>query len=191
MNIVLLTTGCFPYGGAPETIVRNMAKGLQENHNQVEVVRFRGKRFNYDNDLNIKSSDYLFSKPFKNEFSKFIELIISIAYIPFFVFQRKFISKDEAIILYGFEYSYHIAPLIIFSKLLKIKCVRFITDSYRKTTIMPVWWKYPKYFSYMRQIRIYDKYLDGVVVLSNFLLKQSIKNGVKQNKITLIPHFIE
>lgn len=191
MNIVILTSGDFPYGGAPEALVRNLALGLNEISVNVEVVRLRGQRYKHSNDTNIKVTNYLFKKPFNLEFLKFIELILIISYIPFFVLNRKFIKKDDVILLYGIEYGYQIIPFIIFSKLVSIKCVRFITDSYRASTIMPVWWKSPKLYFYNLQITKFDKCLDGVIVLSKFLYDRSLKYGVKNSNLLLIPHFIE
>jgi glycosyltransferase involved in cell wall biosynthesis len=191
MNIVILTSGDFPYGGAAESFVRNLALGLNEISVNVEVVRLRGQRYKHSNDTSIKCSNYLFKKPFKLEFLKFIELILIISYIPFFVLNRKFIKKDDAILLYGIKYGYQIIPFIIFSKLVSIKCVRFIVESYSASTIMPVWWKSPKLYFYNLQITKFDKCLDGVIVLTKFLYDRSLKYGVKNSNLLLIPHFIE
>lgn len=191
MNIVILTSGDFPYGGSQEALVRNLALGLNEISVNVEVVRLRGQRYKHSNDTSIKCSNYLFKKPFKLEFLKFIELILIISYIPFFVLNRKFIKKDDAILLYGIDYGYQIIPFIIFSKLVGIKCVRFIADSYRASNIMPVWWKLPKLYFYNLQITKFDKCLDGVIVLTKFLYDRSLKYGVKNSNLLLIPHFIE
>lgn len=191
LNIVLLTSGDFPYGGAAETLVRNLALGLNENSANVEVVRLRGEWYNYKNDTNVKCSNYLFNKPFKKEILKFFELFCIISYIPMFVLHRKIFRRDGYIILYGIEYGYIVVPFLILSKILKITCVRFITDSYRVSTIMPVWWKSPKLFFYNIQITRFDRCLDGVIVLSKFLYDRSIKYGVKKKKLLLIPHFID
>ncbi len=190
-RITIITTCCFPYGGPAETLVRNLSIGISANECNVNVVRFRGKRYTKKNDVDIEDSNYLFNKPFDSELGKILELMLNILYIPIFLLYLKFFKNKQAIILYGFEYTYQIIPFIMFSKILKIKCIRFITDHYRTTSIVPVWWKYPKFISYMIQKKYVDKFLDGVVVLSSLLYKQCQARGVKKGKIILIPHFIE
>ena len=59
MNIAIYTTGDFPYGGAPESFVRQMALGLHENNMNVEVIRWRGDKYQRENDLPIERVNYL------------------------------------------------------------------------------------------------------------------------------------
>jgi len=86
--------------------------------------------------------------------------------------------------------SYCILFLII-AKLFKIKIFRIITDYYEQKSIVPVWWKQPKVFFYNLQFKYFDKSMDGLIVLSNYLKKQAIKNKVVPNRILLLPHFID
>lgn len=191
MKVALLTASDFPYGGAAEALVRNITYGLSENNVNIEVVRLRGRRYNFSNDTNINCSNYLFSKPFKIELLKFFELFAIICYVPFFLFYRKFFKSDNIIILYGMEYSYLVIPFIVFSRIMKIRCFRIITDFYKSSTIVPVWWKNPKLFFYHMQMQKIDKYLDGVIVLTKYLYNKCISYGVSENKLLLIPHFIK
>lgn len=191
MNIVIVTAGDYPYGMAAETLVRNLVLGIHENGDSVEVVRLRGRRFDFDNDTPVMSSNFLFSKPIKNEALKFFELAAIIAWIPLFVANRKLYRKDNAIVLYGIDYAYQIVPFILWSSLFKMKCYRIVTDHYKRSTIMPVWWKAPKLFFNSLQYRYIDRYLNGVIVLTHYLYDRCVKAGVGANKILLIPHFIK
>ncbi|MDA8938646.1 hypothetical protein N9H23_05960, partial [Flavobacteriaceae bacterium] len=68
-KITILTASNFPFGGAGASFVRLMSLGLLSNNADVEVVRYWGNRFSNDDKV-IKSSNYLFKSPFKNEFLK-------------------------------------------------------------------------------------------------------------------------
>ena len=190
MNIAIYTSGDFPYGGAAENFVRQMALGLYKNNAQVEVIRVRGKRYSNNNDTPLKASNYLFSKPFKNEELKFIELFCIIFFVPVSLLFRKLYKKEQIILLYGLEYAYLVCPFIFWSKILRISCYRIITDSYEPKSLVPVWWKWPKYFFLKIQYKYFDRYLHGVIVLSRYLYQLCITNGVKRENILLIPHFI-
>lgn len=187
-KITILTTGDFPYGGAPEAIVRNIAFGISANNVDVEVIRHRGEVYKRENDTHIRCSDFLYKKYSKNEIIKSLQVISSILFTPIFIAS---IKRKEVLILYGFEYSYHILPMIFFCKLKNIRIYRFITDHYRESSIAPVWWKTPKLIFYKRQIERFDKYLDGVIVLSKFLVKQCKKNNIIEENILLTPHYIK
>ena len=191
MNIAIYTSGDFPYGGAAENLVRQMVLGLYKNGVQVEVIRLRGVRYSRENDTPVKRSNYLFNKPFTNEILKFFELFCLIFFMPVSLLYRKIYKKDQIVLLYGIEYSYLVIPIIFWSKIFKIKCYRIITESYLRKTLVPVWWKWPKYFFYIMQYKHFDKYLNGVIVLSRYLYELCLKNRVKKENILLIPHFID
>ncbi len=191
MNIAVYTFGDFPNGRAGEHFVKQMALGLHQNDLTVEVIRLRGDWYSMINDTPIKRSNYLFKKPFKNDFLKIFELIFIILFVPFSLIYRKVYKKNQIILLYGINYAYLVLPFIFWSKILKLKCYRIITDLYRDQTIAPVWWKKPKLFFYDIQFKYFDKYLNGVIVLSNFLYRLCIKNKVSKNRILLVPHFID
>ena len=191
MNIAIYTTGDFPYGGAPESFVRQMALGLHENNMNVEVIRWRGDKYQRENDLPIERVNYLFKKPFSREIIKIFELICLILFVPFSLAKRRFFKNEKVILLYGFEYAYIVLPFIFWSKIFGLRCYRIITDFYPNETIVPVWWKNPKLLLYNLQFKVVDKYLDGVIVLSRYLQNKCQDNGVDKENILLIPHLID
>jgi len=191
MNIAIYTSGDFPYGGAAENFVRQMALGLYKNNAQVEVIRLRGDSYSRKNDTPVRRSNYLFNKSFTNEALKFFELLCVIFFVPISLLYRKIYKKDQIVLLYGIEYAYLVCPFIFWSKIFRIKCYRIITDSYMAKSLVPVWWKWPKYFFYAMQYKHFDRHLNGVIVLSRYLYGLCIKNRVKKEKVMLIPHFID
>lgn len=190
-GILIYTTGDFPYGMAPESLVRQMALGLKFHNIRLKVIRLRGKWYNYKNDTGIDASNFVLPHLPKTEIFKIFELFTYLFFIPFSVIKNKLSHKTDAVILYGVEYFYEIFPYWIACKITKTKLIRITTDLYRESTIVPVWWKRPKLFFYLFQFKHFDKYLDGIVSLSNYMADFAKKNGVKLEKIVVIPHFID
>ena len=160
-KITILTSSDFPYRGAPESFVRQMSLGLLENNAKVEVIRFWGDRYSNINDTQIKCTNYLFKKPFKNEFLKFFETLIQIIYIPTFISYRKLVKHDQVIIMYGLDRAYFVFPLTMFSKIFRIKCFRIITEIYPTYMYAAKWWRKPNVLFGKWQIKYFDRYLNS------------------------------
>jgi glycosyltransferase involved in cell wall biosynthesis len=191
LKLSILTSSDFPYGMAMESFVRQLSLGLYENNVELEVVRLFGDRLGNVNDTKINCSNYLFGKPFKNEFFKFFEVLFHLLYMPFFVIYRKFFKRDKIIIMYGIDRAYFVFPISIFARLFGLKVFRIITELYPPNTYAFKWWRKPLILFNELQIKFFDRYLDGVIVLSHFLKKLEINSGVKEENILLIPHFID
>jgi glycosyltransferase involved in cell wall biosynthesis len=191
LKIAIYTRGDFPYGGASENFVRQLALGLHENHCQVEVIRWKGMKYETGNDVPVTLTDYLFKKPAKTDFFKLVELICQVIFIPFSLGWRRFVKKEKIVFLYGLEYMYIVFHFMIWTRFFGIKCYRILTDCYRTESIAPVWWKKPKILFYNLQRKYIDRYLHGIIVLSRYLYIQCLENHVKEDRLLLIPHFID
>ena len=191
-KISVLSSSDFPYGGAPENFVREMVQGIANIliEEDIEVVLFWGQRNCFYNDTKINCTNYLLNKPIRNEFLKFFELALQIFIIPAFVFKTKFYKKNEMLVLYGLDRFYIVSPIVIFCKIFKLKCVRVITEIYRTEDYTYYWWRKPLYFFNKIQLMYFDKYLDGIVVLSSYLMNYCLKNGVNKKNIFFVTHFI-
>ena len=189
-NISIYTTSGYPYGGAPENFVRQMALGLYLAGKHVKIVLIRGHHLKQNtNDTGIDCSFLLFKKRFSCEFLKIIELILIIFAIPISIIKNRIQHKTKIILLYGVEYFYQVLPFYLVGKIIGIKVYRVVTDRYTDNGIAPVWWKNPKVIFYQLQYKHFDKFLDGIVCLSNFLKVNAIANGVRN--VCVIPHFID
>ena len=191
LKLSILTSSDFPYGMAMESFVRQLSLGLYVNNVKLEVVRLYGDRLNNINDTRIKCSNYLFNKPFKNEFLKFFEVLFHILFVPYFITYRKFFKKDDAIIMYGLDRAYIVFPITVFSRLFRIKVYRINTEVYLPDTYAFKWWRKPLILFNELQVKYFDRYLDGIIVLSHFLRKLEIENNVKEHNVLLVPHFID
>ncbi|MDP3463673.1 MAG: glycosyltransferase family 4 protein [Bacteroidales bacterium] len=189
-NIIIYTSGSFPYGGAAENFVRLLALGLRENEQSVSVKLFRGGSTN-DNDTGIKAESVLFRDRTTNEFFKVFELFLLNLLIPYFLWQDKRNNKANIILLYGIDYFYYVFPFMIWSKVFNIKLIRIVPDKYSKATIVPVWWKFPKYYFFNLQLSYFDRFMDGIVFLSTYLYNEYVKSGGKVDRAIIIPHFID
>lgn len=190
-RVAILTTSDYPYWGAGENFTREMALGLKQNNVNVEVVRFWGDRYSNVNDTTIVCSEYLFRKPARNEIMKIVELICQVLYIPVFILFLKFIKKQQILIINGLETAYFCLPLIVFSKIFRLKCYRIITEIFPENAVAAYWWRKPILIFYRMQLKRLDKYMNGVIVLSKYLSELCLSNGVKNEKIILIPNFID
>ncbi|MDX1652426.1 MAG: glycosyltransferase family 4 protein [Brumimicrobium sp.] len=189
-KITFITNADFPYGKSGENFTRNIALGLSENNAEVQVVRYRGRMFNFKNDLSIPCQNYLFRRQPKNSLLKGFQILLNVLYTPFFVLSKKISGKDQVFIIFALKYSYELLPFLLSCRICRIPIYQVIADHYTSEKIVPIWWKKPKYFSYLFQRKFLDRYFDGIVVLSNFLRLQAIKNKVHPEKVLLIPHFI-
>lgn len=190
-TILIYTTGDFPYGMAPESLVRQMALGLKYHEIKLKIIRLRGKWYDNYNDTGILAINlFLLNKPNK-EFTKFVEFLSIIFLGPFSVIFNKAKHKPYAIILYGVEYFYFVLPFWLACKLTRIKLIRITTDLYKESTIVPVWWKRPKLYFFNFQFKYFDRHLNGIVCLSYYLAEFALNSGVKPERVTVIPHFID
>jgi len=105
-NITVYTASDFPFGGAPENFVRQMALGIYECGAGIRIVRLRGRIYGGENNTTIHCSNFIFTKRSKNELLKFGELLLIIFYTPLHILIDKLRNKTDAIILYFvFNYS--------------------------------------------------------------------------------------
>lgn len=191
MKIVIYTTSDFPYGGAAENLVREMTLGLHFHKVKVKIIRLKGSRYKYINDTDIPSADLITSIRPNTEILKGLFLFFSIIAIPFSIIKNRIFFKNNVVILYGIDYPYLTIPFIVLCKILNIRLYRLNTDYYDYKTIAPSWWKRPKIWLYRAQIKYIDKYFNGLVVLSNYLYRIAIENDTKEDKVLIIPHFID
>lgn len=190
-SLIIYTTGDFPYGMAPENLVRQMALGLVSHKVSLKIIRLRGKWYNFQNETGIEAANLLLTKVPKTEAGKIIELLTFLFLVPISIIKNKFKYKSDAILLYGVEYFYLIFPYWIACKMFGIKLIRITTDYYKESSIVPVWWKRPKLYFYRFQFKHFDKYLDGIVSLSSYMAEYAAQCGVKKERIIIVPHFID
>ncbi|SMC43424.1 Glycosyltransferase involved in cell wall bisynthesis [Desulfocicer vacuolatum DSM 3385] len=191
LRITLLTTSDFPYRGAAESFVRQLTIGLKNNKASIEIIRFWGDRFSNINDVDIFCSNYLFKKPFKNAFSKIFETICQILFLPLFFIKIKLFKKSDVLLIYGLDVSYILVPVFFLSKAFGIKCFRIITEIYLPYKYAYCWWRKPLILFYNSQLMYFDRYFDGIIVLTKRLYQICVANKVRKENLTLIPHFID
>lgn len=191
MNVIIYTTSDFPYGGAAENLVREMAIGLNYHSAKVKIIRIKGRKYKNSNDTDLTCLDLISSRRPRTELLKGLLLFLIILAIPFSIIKNRILFKNKIVILYGIDYPYLTLPFIVFCNMVNISLYRVITDYYDYSTIAQKWWKKPKIWLYNLQINYIDKYFNGLVVLSNFLYKAAILHGTEEEKVLLIPHFID
>ena len=191
MKVRVLTTSDFPIHGAPESFVRMMALGLDKEGVTVDIIRFWGNRYRCVNSTHIDVSEYLFPAPLKGGVAKVFEFFLQLLYIPIFLMRTKFRDPNAILVLYGLDHAFFVFPFSIICRILHIKCFRIITELYaRSTSTQASLLRRLVHHSNYWQIGYFDRFLSGVIVLSQFLQKLSITNGVEDRRILLLRHFI-
>jgi glycosyltransferase involved in cell wall biosynthesis len=191
MKVRVLTTSDFPIHGAPESFVRMMALGLDKKGVNVDIIRFWGNRYRCVNSTQIDVSEYLFSVPHSGSIPKVFEFFSQLVYIPIFLLRTKFRDPSAILVLYGLDHAFFVFPFSIICRILHIKCFRVITELYaRSTSTQSSLLRRIVHHSNYWQMKYFDRFLSGVVVLSEYLRSLSIKNGVEDRRILLLRHFI-
>lgn len=190
--ISIYTTTGFPYGMAAENFIRQVALGIKENNYYVNVIRMCGEnpRNAAENDTGILVENLWIKKRLTGILS-IIDIVVIPFLIPFSLLKNKFKNGTNTVIMYGVHYAYWGAPLIFWCKLFGLKIFSIETERYLRQYFGKEWWKYPRWLTYKMQFGFFDKFLNGKVCLSSFLINDSIQRGVNKNKLVLIPHFID
>lgn len=187
--VVILSSSNSSLGGAPEAFVQNMVSGLQDSGVKSHVFRFFGDT---DKTPNLKSraeSYYCLKRRVQGAGLKTIEVLLQVLKLPRFVYQVKVIHKSNHLVLCGIDRFYFIAPLLLVSALFRIKIYRIITEIYSPSSLGKNLLGRVKEKSNQIQLMYLDKYLAGVIVLTNFLRDLLIEYGVTEDRILLIRSF--
>lgn len=190
MKITVLTRYDFPYFGAAENLLRQLALGLDEHGAKVQIVRFSGDHHGRHNDTPIPVYNYLTKKKISQPILRVFVFVLKWFLIPIFVLRCKFDFKSDVLVLYGFDSAFMLAPLIFWCKLFGLKGVRFITEVYPEQYYARKWYQRPKIWLRAYQNKWIDRHFDGLVVLTTALRDLLLRNKVPSEKIVLIPHFI-
>jgi glycosyltransferase involved in cell wall biosynthesis len=192
LSISIYTTTGFPYGMASENLIRQVSLGIKEMNIPVNVVRLCGEnnRNKAANDTGISVSNLLFNKKLNGIWS-IINIIIIPIIFPFSILKNKIKCKTNTVIIYNVNFAYWGAPIIVWCKLFGIKIYSIETERYLREYFGKEWYKYPRWLTYKMQYKFFDKYLDGKVCLSSYLINDALKYGIMRNRLLLIPHFID
>lgn len=190
-KIIIFTSGDFPYGGAPESFVRQLALGIYECGGHVEIIRYWGDRYRNINNLPVVVTNYLFNSPPRTNIGKLLDLIFKLLFLPIFFYKLNKGKGEKVLFYYGIGYAHFIIPSLVFCKIFNIKVIRVITDFHTEEVLKKEYLRKIKYLSRIAQFKYIDKYLNGVLVLSTFLYNKCLKCGVDEKKIIHIPHFID
>lgn len=189
--VVILTSSNSSLGGAPEAFVKNMASGLQDSGVESHVFRFFGETDKRPSVQSRAESYYCLKRRVQGGILKTIEALLQVLKIPQFVYQVRVIHKSRHLVLCGIDRFYFIAPLLLVSTLFRIKIYRIITEIYSQSSLGRNFLGFVKQKSNQIQLMYLDKYLAGVIVLTNFLRDLLIEYGVAEDRILLVRSFTD
>lgn len=179
-TVIIACSNYYPENSASSNLVKNLANGLKNCGKNPYVVGISSKK-----EINIEIA--------VDEAINYNNIYLKYRYTKHLIWPLKFIGKIRKfkkinlIIIYGFDRPYSILPIILFCKLNKIKIIRVVTEIYvvqKKISIDSI-------FSLLElfQIKYFDRFLSGVIVLSDYL--ENLYKPIKVNKVLKIYHFIE
>lgn len=193
-KIVIITNDMFPYNSANATLNKNLALGLIANNSNVEVHLLKGNsvdnfnRFPKNKNV-IKGVEFIYSffrlRP-KKYLLKIIEGIFS-PYLEVLLLLKMHKNIDSIIINTGYIYSY--LPIILYAKLSKITIIKYSVDWYDKPSVVSNKIYLMKWYLFQAQIKIFDKLLDGIIPISNYLYQHYLSIGFNEEQLLLIPNF--
>lgn len=197
-NIVIVAATDFPFGTASANLLRNLGLGLIKNGCNIHLLISRGvsfargseheKRTNIYNGLKFTYCSFI-NKP-RNYLWKIIDVFIAIITIPFVLLISKLKGNTDAVIIYT-GYAYQNFPILLISKILRIPIFKYSVDYYNKNSIVRKWWMWPKWWMFILEISFLDRYLNGIISISQKIKDHYIESGITNDKLIIIPNIID
>jgi len=191
MNIALLTSSDYPEHGAPETFVRNLFTGLSSASSKVTIFKFWGTRYS-SNARYDYVQNYLFrSPPARIILLQLLDYFAKISYAPVFIFRLRYIVKANCLFIYGIDTSLFLLPVLLACKCFNLPVYRFVTEIYSCRSYITHFIKWPDVAFRYFQIAFFDRYFNGILVLSNYLKQILSTHNVPNQRILLIHNLID
>jgi len=197
-NIIIIAPTEFPFSTASANLLRNFGFGLIHFGSKVHLLISRGTMYNKGKGYDKRTNNYkgikftycsFISKP-HNYLLKAFDVFVAIFTIPAIIIIKKIKGNIDTVIIYT-GYAYQNFPVLLTCKIFKVPLYKYSVDWYNKDTIVRKWWMLPKWWMFMIELSFFDKFLNGIIVISQFLKNHYYKIGVSNEKIILIPNIID
>jgi glycosyltransferase involved in cell wall biosynthesis len=194
---VIMITSNFPYGGASANLLRNLALGLSESNNSVEVIIPHGHAYGKFNPNSkrkgkIQQVTYRYlcflNRP-RNGILKILEFFCSLLAIATTLIKRTIQNQVDVIVSYNASF-FQTALLIVIKAITRKKLIIILPEFYempaKKYSVDYVQW-----FGFYLSISKFVKHADGFVVLSRYLESFIKEASSAKKKILLMPNIID
>jgi glycosyltransferase involved in cell wall biosynthesis len=196
---ILITCTNFPDGGAGANYLNLFCRGLKENQRTVKVWLLKGHAFGSHKTSNKRKNISKEGVPFtylgfpNRPVFKIIKIFEEIiAYIRLIVYLIFLIKKRHSthILLYNNEVLFNI-PIFLFSKLSGIKIISFISEYYDKSNFNSSFLRKLKWYGFQFNFFYLNKKSYRLIVFSQFLKEQYLKQGVSEDTIIIQPNLTD
>lgn len=191
-NVKIIFGNGFPHGGASTKRCFHIAKGLQENGCNVEVVVFRGTE-RVENTENKLTSGVFDGVKFRyvhestewpiSKLKKFVNLSSGIFKLLGYLHRENSADKIDVILLYGTYLSSVNLLLAAISKFRNIIYI-FSLDEYPDHIIYP---EAKRFYSGYLFEKVFIRRFDYILVISKLLMEYCASIGIKKEKILFYP----
>jgi glycosyltransferase involved in cell wall biosynthesis len=193
MNLLLVDSIDFPFGGAHSVHVSLVMRGLRENgENAFLIIPYGNKReilsSNKNNFGHHNGIPYCFLRKHGNskKMSRFFDVLIGILSTTLLIYRRKKKKKIDAVILGGIPDILKQGPIIFICALYKIPLYIWFVE---KSTLYEDYHGISGFLNFQSQ-KLSEKYLPrfskGIIVISSFL-KNYYLNSLRESKILVNP----
>jgi glycosyltransferase involved in cell wall biosynthesis len=198
-NYILITSMNFPNGGAGATYLNLFCRGLKANGCSVEVILLKGHAFgNYKytgprKNMTGEGVPYTyvgFKQRPDNTFLKISEEFVSI--LRLIIYLISLIKKPEPFkfLIFNSEMQYNI-PVMIYSKIFRIKIVKFVAEIIDKSEFSNSIFGELKRLGYNFNYKHLNKKSDRLLVFSFYLKNFYVSLGYDENKIMVQPNLTD
>ena len=199
-NIVLITYGNFPYGGASANLLRYFAMGLAHVGNTVKVILPTGNYYGQKVDHNKTREGVLecgveyrhlgFVNHPRKVFGKLLDNILGVI-LPFiYLLKHKTRRETDLIVIYNVVFL-NFLTLLLVKIISKKKLVVIVPEFYEKPDGMSFSIKKIKWYSFFFSVKYLVKYADGFIVLSHYLKNFVDERTNGQNPVLIMPNLID
>ena len=198
-DYILITSMNFPSGGAGATYLNLFCRGLKLNGCSVDVILLKGHAFgNYKykgprKNITEEGIPYTyvgFKQRPDNAFLKIFEELVSISRLIIYLFSL--INKPEKykLLIFNSELQYNI-PVLVFSKIFRIKVVKFVAEIIDKSEFSNSLFGKIKRLGYNFNYKHLNKKSDKLLVFSLYLKNFYVNLGYDENKILIQPNLTD
>ena len=197
--IKIITYSNFPYGGASANFIRNMALGLFENGQDIEVLLPSGNYYGEGIDSDNLRIGTIKGVPYRHFcfkyhphqlLGKLIDNVFGPLNLFLFIFKLRMSKKIDVIVKYGVTFSSNLFLLLI-CKTLGIKFINILPEFYEKPSFTTLNISLIKWYDFFWGINKLCVYADGIIVLSNFLKEYFFKSKHYDKPILIVPNLID
>ena len=191
MKIALLTSSDYPEHGAPETFVRNLFTGLSSTSSKVTIYKFWGTRYSCNHTYEYVQNYLFASPPARIIVLQLLDYAARILYAPLFIFRLRYLFNVNCLLIYGLDTSLLLCSVLLASKLFNLPVYRFVTEIYPTRSYVTHFIKWPDVAFRYFQIAFFDRYFNGIIVLSNHLKQLLLTYNVSPKRILLIHNLVD